>query len=84
MSGLEASELDRARLRDLIRARRKELGYGQEELSALAGLTKTYVYKVERENRMPGYSATLALARVLGLTPEELFPVDGSLPESEA
>lgn len=67
---------DRRRLRDLIRSRREALGYGQEELSKAAGLTKTYVYKVEKEDRMPGYAATLALARVLGLTAEELFPVD--------
>lgn len=73
--GKPTRERDRSRLRDLIRNRRQALGLGQEELSEAAGLTKTYVFKIEKEDRMPGYGATLAIARVLGLTAEELFPV---------
>ena len=70
------AERDRRRLKKLIVERRNALGYSQEGLAEAAGVTKSYINKIENENRMPGYGITLALARVLGLTPEELFPLD--------
>ncbi|HAB02522.1 MAG TPA: DNA-binding protein [Pseudomonas sp.] len=52
---------------------RKKLGITLETLADRAGMTKSYVSKVERGLNTPSISAAMKLARALGVNVEELF-----------
>ncbi len=56
-----------------IRERRKELGLSQEELAKRCGVTRQTVNAIENNKYDPTLALAFALARVLGLTVDELF-----------
>jgi len=56
-----------------IRARRKHLGYSQEDLAERAGLHRTYVADVERGARNLSLASIEKLARALGASIAALF-----------
>jgi DNA-binding XRE family transcriptional regulator len=56
-----------------IQARRQERGWSQQELAERAGVSRQLVGAVESGRHAPNVAAALAIARVLGLTVEELF-----------
>lgn len=56
-----------------IREIRKEKGYSQEELAALADLDRTYMTSVECGKRNISIVNLHRIAKALGVTLEELF-----------
>ena len=56
-----------------IREVRKEKGYSQEELAALADLDRTYMTSVECGKRNISIVNLHRIAKALGVTLEELF-----------
>ncbi|WP_176518415.1 helix-turn-helix domain-containing protein, partial [Pseudomonas faucium] len=52
---------------------RKKLGITLEVLADKAGMTKSYLSKVERGLNTPSIAAALKLARALNVNVEELF-----------
>ena len=57
----------------LIAAKRKELGWTQQELADRMGVTDKAVSKWERDLSCPDVSTLPHLAQELGLTPDELL-----------
>lgn len=67
-----AQETPSVRLGELIRARRLEEGYSQEQLAALLGGTQPSVSAWERGDAIPSLKAMVGLARVLGIRMHEI------------
>ena len=64
-----------------IKNRRKELGYSQEKLGELSGLTQSQVSLFERSISYPYVPTLILLCKVLGLTPNFLLGFeDATLP----
>lgn len=60
-----------------LRRVRKATGFSQEELADRAGLHRTYVSSVEREERNVSVENIFLLADALGIDPRELLkPVE--------
>lgn len=60
-----------------VKALRKSRGMRQEDLAAACGVTRQTVIAVENDRYDPSLPLALKLARVLGVTVEELFHLDG-------
>ena len=58
---------DAADIGGVIRARRKELGYTQEQLSALMGISPRLIGEVERGKKAVGIQKVLDLTTALGI-----------------
>ncbi len=56
-----------------VRARRKKLGYSQEELAHRAGVHATYLSAIERGERNPALENLHAIAYALGVALADLF-----------
>ena len=56
-----------------VRRLRTGHGWTQEDLADAAGLTTTYVGKVERGDKVPSLTVVLKLARGLGVAPGDLL-----------
>jgi len=56
-----------------VRARRAYLGISQEMLGERAGLERTYISQIERNNANPTFDALFNLARALDTSISELL-----------
>lgn len=65
----------------LIRARRKTLHIQQNELAERLGVTPSAICKWESDSTYPDITLLLPLARVLGITVDEMLSFDGTLPD---
>lgn len=54
---------------------REKAGFTQEELARLSEISLRYYIRVEKDASEPTVRKALKLARILGCTVEELFPV---------
>jgi len=61
------------RVGGLIRAKRVELGWSQEELAHQAGRHRTYISSVERGRRNPTVTVLHAIAKAMDITVSELL-----------
>ena len=60
-------------MRNQIRARRKALGFSQEELARRCGVSRQTVNAIENNKYDPTLALAFHLARELGMTVDELF-----------
>jgi transcriptional regulator with XRE-family HTH domain len=63
----------------LLKLARKVAGLTQAELAKQAGVTKSYISLLEsgqRDIRSVGYETVARIADALGVSPQELFPLD--------
>ena len=60
-------------MENIIRNRRKELGFSQEELAKKCGVSRQTVNVIENNKYDPTLSLAFNLARELQLTVDELF-----------
>lgn len=60
-------------MRNIIKARRKEIGLSQEELAKLCGVTRQTINAIENNKYDPTLMLAFSLAKELNLTLEELF-----------
>jgi len=58
-------------LGNLLRARRRELNLTTEELANIAGVNRTYITKIERQNKLPSLAIMQIICDKLG--DEQLF-----------
>jgi transcriptional regulator with XRE-family HTH domain len=59
-----------------VAARRKALGFTQEDLAGLAGMRQSAVSKIERGEVGVSDATKLRIARCLGCPPGDLFPYE--------
>ena len=67
-----------ARLRNSIKVERARRNLTQEQLAALAGVTRKTINTIETARFVPSATLALKLAQVLGCRFEELFELDES------
>jgi molybdate-binding protein/DNA-binding XRE family transcriptional regulator len=71
-------------LRNNLKQVRTSLGLSQQDLAAMAGVTRQSVGGIEAGQYAPSATVALRLARALGCRVEELFWLDEDLPEITA
>lgn len=59
-----------------IRALRRSMGYRQEDLAALAGVSRQTIIAIENNKYDPSLALAMRLARCLQTTVEELFQLE--------
>ncbi len=67
-----------------LRLARQARGFSQQQLAGMAGVSRQAVSAVESGQSDPSLRVALALAQALGMTVEELFGAEGSVPELPA
>ncbi|MEH2133508.1 MAG: substrate-binding domain-containing protein [Nostoc sp.] len=67
-----------------LKSIRTRLGMSQQELANIAGVTRQTIGGLESGQYAPSVTVSLRLAKALGCTVEELFWLEGDLPEIEA
>lgn len=60
-------------MKNIIKARRKELGFSQEDIAKLCGVTRQTINAIENNKYDPTLALAFSLAKELRLTLEELF-----------
>lgn len=63
-------------MKNNIRELRKTLGYRQEDLAAILGVTRQTINAIENQKYNPSLELAMKLAKLLGTTVEELFILD--------
>lgn len=66
----------------LIKARREEIGLGQEELAEKLGVTKSTISAYETGQRKPTLDRAKILSEILNIEVSELLDVSIGLPEN--
>jgi len=61
------------RLGSVIRVKRKELGYSQEEFASQCGVHRTYMGAIERGERNISLMNIIRITNALKLKPSDLF-----------
>ncbi len=67
-----------------LRFARQARGFSQQQLAGMAGVSRQAVSAVESGQSDPSLRVALALARALGMTVEELFEAEGTIPTVSA
>ncbi|NNM53271.1 MAG: helix-turn-helix transcriptional regulator [Spirochaetales bacterium] len=60
-----------------LRIFRSQVGLTQEEMAQKTGVTRQTIISIEKGNYTPSVQLALRLAKVLGITVEELFYEEG-------
>lgn len=68
---------------DIIRKYRKNKGMTQEEMAACLGVTTPAVNKWEKGNTLPDITLLVPIARLLGITTDELLSFKIELADEE-
>lgn len=68
---------------DIIRKYRKNKGMTQEEMAACLGVTPPAVNKWEKGNTLPDITLLVPIARLLGITTDELLSFKIELADEE-
>lgn len=63
-------------MKNRIRELRRALGYRQEDLAAMAGVSRQTIIAVENDKYDPSLALALRLARCLRTSVEELFSLE--------
>ncbi len=62
---------------ELLKARREELGLSLRQLSAMAGITPSYIKDIEKGRYIPTITVTLQLLESLGIPMKEYLEAVG-------
>ena len=60
-------------LKNCLKAHRARLGVNQQEMGALAGVSRQTISQIERGDYSPSVTLALRLARLCGCTVEDIF-----------
>lgn len=64
------------RLQNRLKTYRASLGVNQQELARLAGVSRQTISLIERGDYSPSVSLALTLARICGVTVEDIFSLE--------
>jgi transcriptional regulator with XRE-family HTH domain len=65
-----------------IAARREELGMSRKELAEITNLSYPYIAQIETGYRLPSTRHQVPIAKALGMSLDELFDTEESLPNT--
>lgn len=65
---------------ELVRTTREEIGFSRETLAKRCGVSRTYIYGIERGDFVPSAALCSLLARHLGLDADETWLLAGHVP----
>ena len=63
-------------LKNRLKERRAALGVNQQELGRLAGVSRQTISLIERGDSSPSVTLALTLARICGVTVEDIFSLE--------
>ncbi|MDE6954995.1 MAG: helix-turn-helix transcriptional regulator [Oscillospiraceae bacterium] len=63
-------------LKNRLKERRAALGVNQQELGRLAGVSRQTISLIERGDYSPSVTLALTLARICGVTVEDIFSLE--------
>ena len=63
-------------MKNRIKARRKALGYRQQDLAEALGVSRQTIVAIENDKYNPTLELAMRLARYLGIPVEELFQLE--------
>ena len=69
-------------LRNRLKERRAALGVNQQEMGKLCGVSRQTISLIERGDYSPSVTLALTIAKVCGVTVEEVFSPPLSIPEA--
>lgn len=58
---------------ETLRRARKEFDYSVEDMSRILGISKSYYYQIENNNRKLDYIMAVRISGIFGLKPDEMF-----------
>ncbi len=70
-------------LKNRLKERRAALGVNQQELGRLAGVSRQTISLIERGDYSPSVTLALTLARICGVTVEDIFSLEGENDERQ-
>ena len=70
-------------LKNRLKERRAALGVNQQELGRLAGVSRQTISLIERGNYSPSVTLALTLAKICGVTVEDIFSLEGENDERQ-
>ena len=70
-------------LKNRLKERRARLGVNQQELGRLAGVSRQTISLIERGDYSPSVTLALTLARICGVTVEDIFSLEGENDEKQ-
>ena len=70
-------------LKNRLKERRAALGVNQQELGRLAGVSRQTISQIERGDYSPSVTLALTLAKICGVTVEDIFSLEGENDERQ-
>ncbi len=70
-------------LKNRLKERRAALGVNQQELGRLAGVSRQTISLIERGDYSPSVALALTLAKICGVTVEDIFSLEGENDERQ-
>ena len=70
-------------LKNRLKERRAALGVNQQELGRLAGVSRQTISLIERGDYSPSVTPALTLAKICGVTVEDIFSLEGENDEKQ-
>ncbi len=70
-------------LKNRLKERRAALGVNQQELGRLAGVSRQTISLIERGDYSPSVALALTLAKICGVTVEDIFSLEGENDEKQ-
>ena len=70
-------------LKNRLKERRAALGVNQQKLGRLAGVSRQTISLIERGDYSPSVTLALTLAKICGVTVEDIFSLEGENDERQ-
>ena len=70
-------------LKNRLKERRAALGVNQQELGRMAGVSRQTISLIERGDYSPSVALALTLAKICGVTVEDIFSLEGETDEKQ-
>ncbi len=70
-------------LKNRLKEQRAALGVNQQELGRLAGVSRQTISLIERGDYSPSVTLALTLAKICGVTVEDIFSLEGENDEKQ-
>ncbi|MFG6352793.1 MAG: helix-turn-helix transcriptional regulator [Oscillospiraceae bacterium] len=70
-------------LKNRLKERRAALGVNQQELGRLAGVSRQTISLIARGDYTPSVTLALTLAKICGVTVEDIFSLEGENDEKQ-